>query len=78
MCRSEVIGVVDLPPQLTEKAVAESEVKPTGTIKEMEKQHIRTALEAASWNFTEAAAILGIHRNTLRLKLKEYGIKKER
>ena len=78
MCRGEVIDVGDLPPQLSEKATAGEETKPTGTLREMEKEYISKALEATSWNFSEAAAILGIHRNTLRLKLKEYGIEKEK
>lgn len=78
MCRGEVIDVGDLPPQLSEKATVGEETKPTGTLREMEKEYISKALEATSWNFSEAAAILGIHRNTLRLKLKEYGIEKEK
>jgi DNA-binding protein Fis len=28
------------------------------------------------WNLGKAADILGIHRNTLRLKMKEYGIER--
>jgi len=78
MCRGEVIDVWDLPPQLSEKSTIGEETRPTGTLREMEKEYISKALEATSWNFTEAAAILGIHRNTLRLKLKEYGIEKEK
>ncbi|MFQ5869072.1 MAG: sigma-54-dependent transcriptional regulator [Candidatus Zixiibacteriota bacterium] len=78
MCRGEVIDVGDLPPQLSEKSATGEETRPTGTLREMEKEYIFKALEATSWNFTEAAAILGIHRNTLRLKLKEYGIEKEK
>jgi len=78
MSRGEVIDVADLPPQLSEKSTIGEETRPTGTLREMEKEYISKALEATSWNFTEAAAILGIHRNTLRLKLKEYGIKKEK
>lgn len=78
MCRGEVIDVEDLPAQLSEKVARGDETKPTGTLKEMEKEQISKALEATSWNFTEAAALLGIHRNTLRLKLKEYGIEKRK
>jgi transcriptional regulator with PAS, ATPase and Fis domain len=78
MCRGEVIDVGDLSPQLSEKIALKKEFKPSGSLKEMEREQIWKALEATSWNFTEAAAILGIHRNTLRLKLKEYGIEKEK
>jgi len=78
MCRGEVIDVGDLPPQLSEKIAVKKEFKPSGSLKEMEKKLIREALEITSWNFSEAAAILGIHRNTLRLKLKEYRLEKEK
>jgi len=78
MCRGEVIDLGDLPPRLSEKIAVEKELKPSGSLREMERKLIREALEVTSWNFTEAAAILGIHRNTLRLKLKEYGIEKQK
>jgi len=78
MCRGDVIDVGDLPTHLRDRPAVEGTAKPAGTLKEMEREYILKALETASWNFTEAAAILGIHRNTLRLKLKEYGIEKEK
>jgi two-component system response regulator HydG len=78
MCRGEVIDIGDLPSHLGDRTAVEGANKPAGTLKEMEREYILKALETASWNFTEAAAVLGIHRNTLRLKLKEYGIEKEK
>jgi two-component system response regulator HydG len=78
MCRGEVIDIGDLPSHLGDRTGSERTTKPAGTLKEMEREYILKALETASWNFTEAAAVLGIHRNTLRLKLKEYGIEKEK
>lgn len=47
------------------------------TLHEVEKEHIKTILGRTGWNLSEAAKRLGIHRNTLRLKMKEYGIEKE-
>lgn len=41
---------------------------------EIEKETIIRALQQAQWKFAGAASLLGIHRNTLRLKIKQYGI----
>ncbi len=46
------------------------------TLKEIEKEHIRKVLAYTKGNRKKAAEILGIHRNTLLLKLKEYGLEK--
>lgn len=48
---------------------------PTGgleKIADVEKLHIRKILEANDWNIGQSAEILGIHRNTLRSKIKDY------
>ncbi|MFO7974433.1 MAG: helix-turn-helix domain-containing protein, partial [Candidatus Hydrogenedentota bacterium] len=47
------------------------------TLKEMEEQLIRRALEKLDGNQTEAAEKLGISRSTLWRKMKEYGINTE-
>jgi DNA-binding NtrC family response regulator len=44
------------------------------SLADMEKQHIRAALKQARGNQSEAAALLGIHRNTLANKMRRYGI----
>ncbi|MEO0184587.1 MAG: sigma-54 dependent transcriptional regulator [candidate division WOR-3 bacterium] len=44
------------------------------TLAEIEKNHIRQVLERNNWNIAESARKLGIHRNTLRLKIKEYNL----
>ena len=46
-------------------------------LSEVEREHILRVLRYCGGNRTEAAKILGIHRNTLRNKLKEYGIGEE-
>lgn len=48
--------------------------EPLCTLAEMERRMIVRALRETSNNHTVAATILGIHRNTLRRKLLEYGI----
>jgi len=45
------------------------------SLRELEKSQILKVLEKTGRNLTQAAELLGIHRNTLRLKMKEYGIK---
>ncbi|MEN3046312.1 MAG: sigma-54 dependent transcriptional regulator [Candidatus Hydrothermales bacterium] len=54
----------------------EEECEPL-TLEEFEKRHIEKVLKVARGKLTKAAEILGIHRNTLREKLKKYGIKFE-
>jgi len=51
-------------------------ISPDFSLKEMEKSHILAVLEKNDWNLGQTSEILGIHRNTLRLKMKEYGIEK--
>lgn len=43
---------------------------------ELERQHILRALESFDWNQAKAAEALGVHRNTLRNKIVEYGLHK--
>ncbi len=45
------------------------------TIRQVEKALIETALERSCGNRVAAAKMLGIHRNTLHLKLKKLDIK---
>jgi two-component system response regulator HydG len=41
---------------------------------EVEKEHIRFCLDQLGWNIGATAEKLGIHRNTLRSKIKEYNL----
>jgi len=45
------------------------------SLKDLEKKHILKVLEKTKGNLSQAAELLGIHRNTLRLKMREYQIK---
>jgi DNA-binding NtrC family response regulator len=51
------------------------EIPSTLLLKDLEKSHILKVLEKTKGNLSQTAELLGIHRNTLRLKMKEYGIK---
>ncbi|MEO0245241.1 MAG: helix-turn-helix domain-containing protein, partial [candidate division WOR-3 bacterium] len=43
-------------------------------MEEVEKIHIEKILKMVNGNISKASEILGIHRNTLREKIKKYGI----
>jgi len=78
LSRSEAIGVEDLPQLMREeKKVAPSDGAALPiTLRDLEKSHIEKVLREASWNFRQAADLLGIHRNTLRMKIREYGLER--
>ncbi|MBL8917764.1 MAG: sigma 54-interacting transcriptional regulator [Myxococcaceae bacterium] len=64
-----------LPPPAPELAMKVA--APTGEVLELaevERRHILSVLERAQGNRTQAAKLLGIGRNTLGRKLKEYGL----
>jgi DNA-binding NtrC family response regulator len=47
---------------------------PTLSIREVEEAHIRAVLRHKGGKMGEAAEILRIHRNTMTMKVREYGI----
>jgi DNA-binding NtrC family response regulator len=73
----ETIFPGDFPPSLLRAAkTGEPSVPPAKPMRleEVEREHILSTLEAFGWNQARAAEVLGIGRNTLWRKLKEYGI----
>ena len=44
-------------------------------VSELEKEFLRKVLEMTKFNQSEAAKILGIHRNTLSRKMEEYKLR---
>jgi DNA-binding NtrC family response regulator len=73
LCRGGLIECRDVPL----KTEFDKKMYDAESLHEVEKEHIKTILMKFGWNLSEAAKKLGIHRNTLRSKMKEYGIKKE-
>ena len=63
---SEYIDVKDLVDEKSQKE------KILLSLEDVEKEHIKKVLIMTNWNIKEAAAILGIHRNTLTQKIKKY------
>ena len=73
LSRGEAIDAEDLS-SLSFSRTKEEILSANLSLKELEKKHILNVLEKTSWNLGKASEILGIHRNTLRLKMREYGI----
>ena len=73
LSRTDVIDKNDLPYFGLIKS-KETSSSANLSLKDMEKNHILNTLTKTNWNLIKTAEILGIHRNTLRLKMKEYGI----
>ncbi|MCB2201421.1 sigma-54 dependent transcriptional regulator [bacterium] len=51
---------------------------PIRPLAELEREHIEHCLNTLDWNLGQTADRLGIHRNTLRSKIKEYKIERPR
>ncbi|MGL4552334.1 MAG: helix-turn-helix domain-containing protein, partial [Gemmataceae bacterium] len=56
---------------------AEEDGPPGLNLEQLEQWAIRRALARTGGNQVKAAALLGIHRETLGLKMKKYGIRAE-
>ncbi len=70
LCRGDWIDIKDVPLQ---SAPVSKNLK-NGDLRELEKNHIKEVLEKNNWNLGASASQLGIHRNTLRRKIKEYNL----
>jgi two-component system NtrC family response regulator len=79
MSEGEVLLAHHLPPDVLQppatRGAGDSAAEgPLVTLEEMERRMIRRALRETHDNLTLAAERLGIHRNTLRRKIADYGI----
>jgi len=78
LARSDILDVDDFPHLRPAGFKADaSGVSASTTLRDLEKRHIESTLVATGHSLQKAADLLGIHRNTLRQKIKEYGIDKE-
>ncbi len=80
LCQGEQISMQQLPPQMLpeqkSRAVREKETVLTTspTLRDMEREMIRSTLAKQNGNKSNSAKILGIARQTLLNKIKEYGL----
>jgi DNA-binding NtrC family response regulator len=72
LTRSTALGVADLAG--LQPSTAPSAAGSLRPMSEVEKEHIRFCLDRMNWNIGLTADKLGIHRNTLRAKIKEYDL----
>jgi len=74
LSRSEFISREDLTGLSAQEAAPSGKIS---TLADLEKGHIKACLDRLDWNMSLTADKLGIHRNTLRAKIKEYGITRD-
>ncbi len=77
LCLGEQITPQELPPHLLSKTVQVVNVRHRGegyTLRDMEREVIRSTLEATGNNKSQTAKRLGVARQTLLNKIKEYGL----
>ncbi|MBN2653181.1 MAG: sigma-54-dependent Fis family transcriptional regulator [Spirochaetales bacterium] len=75
MCRSDFIGIDDLPPSVAESTEGDFiRIKPGSSMSEVERLVILETLKRENGNKSKTAKILNMGRKTLYQKLSEYGI----
>jgi len=80
LAQTERITSEHLPPDIVrpERDPAKQEAERPDhhlTLRDIERQHIVRALELTGGNRSRAADLLGIHRNTLRAKMRQHGLR---
>jgi two-component system response regulator AtoC len=80
LAEGPVIGLSDLPLDLL---VPEQRVRPPAAgfslveaTEDFERQIVLRILERVRWNVSEAARLLGVHRNSLKVKLARWGLRR--
>ena len=73
VAEGEVLRADHLPPEVLNAAVSPNGHGDGGflPLRELERRHIRLALDLTGGNLGDTARLLGIHRNTLRQKLRQ-------
>ncbi len=69
-----LLRAADLPLALRRPEMPQLVAPVDGDLEGLEKKHIRSVLDQCNWNRNRAAEILGLHRNTLREKIRRYGL----
>jgi DNA-binding NtrC family response regulator/pSer/pThr/pTyr-binding forkhead associated (FHA) protein len=70
-------GTIIYPENLPDDLRREDNPQPSGTLSEIEAQHIRKVLQSVNWNKRRASEVLGINRSTLYEKIRLYHIERQ-
>lgn len=74
LSRGDIITLKELPGLKSDiSSQGENPVK----LADVERNHIKKTLDQMDWNIGRTADLLGIHRNTLRMKIKEYNLSRD-
>ena len=77
LSRTDTLDAIDFAQLRSEGSEAGTTTTPLNMpLRDLEKEHIENVLKANEFGLQKSSDILGIHRNTLRQKMKEYGIEK--
>ncbi len=74
LCTGGVIGIKDLPVELRDGAAPAAGAPPENKLESLERKLLADALRETGGNVSEAARKLGISRNTIRYRMKKYGL----
>ncbi len=77
LCQGEQITPRELPPQMVPPEFVQAQTGPAATgltLKDLEREAIRATLEQTGGNKSKTARLLGIARQTLLNKIREYGL----
>lgn len=64
------------PAPVSASATIPADTSANAPLEAVEREHILRVLRQCSWNQSKAAWVLGVHRNTLRKKIKEYDLER--
>ncbi|MBD3257603.1 response regulator [candidate division GN15 bacterium] len=78
LTRSNTLGKEDLAglAGAAGRAVSAAPDRQVRPLRDVEREHIAFCLDELDWNIGQTADRLGIHRNTLRAKIKEYDLRR--
>jgi len=75
LARKNLITEYELPIELKRNRMEKTDISQSSSfpsLEELEKHHIKEALERTNWNITKAAELLGISRFALQRRMKKY------
>jgi transcriptional regulator with AAA-type ATPase domain/tetratricopeptide (TPR) repeat protein len=66
--------ILSLPPVATRAPAEAADPAASASLEDAMRDHLRSALTQTGWNITRTAILLGISRNTLRARIRKFGL----